>query len=301
MKVTLTFNNMPPIPLTSARYLIGRGDGCDILLPEDDGAVSRRHALLERDSNEDWSIIDLHSSNGTVVNGRKILDKRILIDGDRISVGKSVMTMSVPRQAPTIHAAVHPSSEQNRHPPSMRTEDTILPDVPVNRSPLPKSVSHSQNYLPSQSEDSPYDRHAISKSPLAFPSAQNDHFRNQYPEQHLQNLAGHDVQVNAGLQHSTPSQPVVVTPSSSIKPSDIAMFIGAGLLAISLLSYFAWVQPRLEQNQSAVGLLQRGFELFTKQTTMEQEYQMLVWESRACIVGGLIGGTLLIFGLIKRR
>ena len=48
--------------------------------------VSARHALIERDSAGGYSIIDLDSSNGTFVNGRRIKGKNKLCFGDSISI-----------------------------------------------------------------------------------------------------------------------------------------------------------------------------------------------------------------------
>ncbi len=98
----ITLGGQPPQPLTASRYLIGRGDGCDILLPEADGAVSRRHALMERDAQGGWGVVDLGSQNGTLVNGQRLTDRHALLDGDRIQVGRNVMTLSLPQSQPTV-------------------------------------------------------------------------------------------------------------------------------------------------------------------------------------------------------
>jgi pSer/pThr/pTyr-binding forkhead associated (FHA) protein len=81
------------VPLTAQRYLIGRGEGCEVLLPEDDPAVSRRHALLERDKDGNWSIVDLGSRNGTTINSAPIEDRQVLKDGDAIAIGKSKIVL----------------------------------------------------------------------------------------------------------------------------------------------------------------------------------------------------------------
>ena len=66
---------------------IGRLTECDIVLT--DPNVSRRHAELHREGG-DTVIVDLGSTNGTVVNGTPIRRKR-LADGDEITVGSSVL------------------------------------------------------------------------------------------------------------------------------------------------------------------------------------------------------------------
>ncbi len=73
------------IPLEGDRLSIGRGKSNDVSLP-DDPTVSRRHALLERLA-AGWSISDLNSLNGTLVNGEPLGQARPLYSGDEIEVG----------------------------------------------------------------------------------------------------------------------------------------------------------------------------------------------------------------------
>jgi hypothetical protein len=75
------------VPLASDRVVIGRSRECDIRV--DDGNVSRRHAELGRDAAEGtgWTVVDLGSTNGTEVNGRRIARRTPLEDGDRIAIG----------------------------------------------------------------------------------------------------------------------------------------------------------------------------------------------------------------------
>ncbi|HET9242531.1 MAG TPA: DUF3662 and FHA domain-containing protein [Gaiella sp.] len=82
--VTLTLDGRT-VPLTTDRVVVGRSRECDIRL--DDGNVSRRHAELERGDDSGWSVVDLGSTNGTEVNGRRITRRTPLADGDRIVIG----------------------------------------------------------------------------------------------------------------------------------------------------------------------------------------------------------------------
>lgn len=70
--------------LTPARVLIGRAVNCDIVL--NDLNVSRTHAEIRRESTVAWSVADLGSTNGTLVNGRHIAEV-MLNEGDRITTG----------------------------------------------------------------------------------------------------------------------------------------------------------------------------------------------------------------------
>ena len=60
----------------------------------DDPNVSRRHAELRRSGNGDWQIVDLGSTNGVKVNGRRI-DQVALRDGDRITIGVTDLTFEL--------------------------------------------------------------------------------------------------------------------------------------------------------------------------------------------------------------
>ena len=70
--------------LAPARVLIGRAVNCDIVL--NDLIVSRTHAEIRRESTAAWSVADLGSTNGTLVNGRHIAEV-MLNEGDRITTG----------------------------------------------------------------------------------------------------------------------------------------------------------------------------------------------------------------------
>ena len=50
-----------------------------------DSSVSRNHARIEQ-SGPDWSVTDVGSTNGTIVNGQKI-SRQILRTGDTIQIG----------------------------------------------------------------------------------------------------------------------------------------------------------------------------------------------------------------------
>ena len=75
-------------PIADETALIGREETCDIYLP--DASISRAHARINRDDMGSWSIIDLDSTNGTAVNGRKI-ERSGLNFGDQITVGTTIL------------------------------------------------------------------------------------------------------------------------------------------------------------------------------------------------------------------
>jgi hypothetical protein len=73
--------------LTTGRNVIGRGTEADIRLP--DTGVSRKHVDVVLDGGT-ATAEDLGSTNGTLVNGRRI-SRQALADGDVIRIGHSVL------------------------------------------------------------------------------------------------------------------------------------------------------------------------------------------------------------------
>ena len=72
------------IPLTGDQFLIGRGSDCDLRLHVSE--ISRHHCLLQIQGGE-VTIGDLGSSNGTYVNGTRVLSRIALHTGDEIRLG----------------------------------------------------------------------------------------------------------------------------------------------------------------------------------------------------------------------
>ena len=75
-------------PLQNEKTFIGRQPGNDIVLPDNEKRVSSKHARLDR-AGSSLQITDLGSTNGTLVNGRKIESNSAveLKNGDKISIG----------------------------------------------------------------------------------------------------------------------------------------------------------------------------------------------------------------------
>jgi len=64
---------------------IGRLASNTIMLPEE--RVSRRHALINVQSQQEFWLVDLGSGNGTYLNGRRVVQPTRLRDGDKIEIG----------------------------------------------------------------------------------------------------------------------------------------------------------------------------------------------------------------------
>jgi hypothetical protein len=65
-------------------FSIGRLPECTLALA--DTNVSRRHAEV-RPAGDGWVVVDLDSTNGTNVNGSRVVGEQLLVDGDEIGIG----------------------------------------------------------------------------------------------------------------------------------------------------------------------------------------------------------------------
>ena len=86
---------LPPLMLPdSGRTLlvIGRHPACDLVLS--DPTVSRHHAEL-RWVGEEWLLADLHSTNGTRLNGWRHVDPTLIRPGDRVTFGQATFRVAV--------------------------------------------------------------------------------------------------------------------------------------------------------------------------------------------------------------
>ena len=72
------------VSLNRPRMILGRDSTCDISL---DSHYLSRYQNLFMETKEGWVIIDLNSTNGCYVNGRRVREHR-LKDGDVIGVGQ---------------------------------------------------------------------------------------------------------------------------------------------------------------------------------------------------------------------
>ena len=80
------------LPLPAAGGTIGRSRDCDIVLQ--DAGISRRHAEV-RASSQGWTIVDLGSTNGVLLNGRQVHGVQPLAPGDRLGLGSTEAVFEV--------------------------------------------------------------------------------------------------------------------------------------------------------------------------------------------------------------
>src|SRR5215510_971587 len=128
---------------------IGRVQGNDIVLPK--GNVSKRHARIVLKDGK-FIIVDLKSTNGTYVNGRKITSPLVIKDTDKIYIGDFIITVEEPNGA-SVHAGAGasvpplPSPMPPPAPPDLgdEAEDDLPPSDEV---PAPPAAARAASAPP---------------------------------------------------------------------------------------------------------------------------------------------------------
>ncbi|MDR2971633.1 MAG: FHA domain-containing protein [Bacteroidales bacterium] len=70
------------------KILIGRGDDCDIIVPEEFDDVSRNHASIYKENEK--LVFEEHSSNGSYINDKKVHEtKQFINKKDVIKLGEN--------------------------------------------------------------------------------------------------------------------------------------------------------------------------------------------------------------------
>jgi len=123
---------------------IGRVQGNDIVLPK--GNVSKRHARIVLKDGK-FIIVDLKSTNGTYVNGRKITSPLVVKDSDKIYIGDFIVGVDEAASGDSDGA----SSEVSTTPPGERAAGAAeaRPPRPTEAQPMsPSSLPMTNNGLP---------------------------------------------------------------------------------------------------------------------------------------------------------
>ncbi|HET7573137.1 MAG TPA: DUF3662 and FHA domain-containing protein [Gaiellaceae bacterium] len=80
--------------LDARRAVLGRSRDADVQI--EDPNVSRRHAEIVQEGST-WWVVDLGSTNGTEVNGRRV-QRHQLEDGTRFTIGETTVTFTTERE-----------------------------------------------------------------------------------------------------------------------------------------------------------------------------------------------------------
>jgi len=112
------------VPIAREKLLIGRHSFNDICLR--DHSVSRHHAIVVP-TGPTWVIVDLNSTNGVLINGRKVR-QQVLTSGDEISVGRFILKFE---GGPSAVAAQPPEEEDMRRTVVIQDEDEEISSRPA--------------------------------------------------------------------------------------------------------------------------------------------------------------------------
>lgn len=113
-------------------FVIGRGSECHIR-PKSDW-VSRQHCLL-RVTRGGAIIRDLGSTNGTLVNGVRVVGERKLIDGDHVQLGPLVFEARLEESILTPKAATVKLAGLNDAEPQDAGTTAEVPALPAEKRP----------------------------------------------------------------------------------------------------------------------------------------------------------------------
>lgn len=105
------------VPIRTGKLTIGRSACCSIILRTN--SVSRAHCSVERVGSQ-VSLKDLGSSNGTFVNGERVVEVRELSPGDRIQIGREVLDLVLLEDEPCIPTA---GRDSRRTAPEMKVSE----------------------------------------------------------------------------------------------------------------------------------------------------------------------------------
>lgn len=116
--------NTRVIPLEGPRITLGRSSSADLVFPDDNG-LSRQHLAIENDGSG-WTISDLGSKNGTILNGARVGERTALKSGDRIMAGHLVLIYDGVGTRPSNPVVVFDQKDEEEEESSSSTVITNL-------------------------------------------------------------------------------------------------------------------------------------------------------------------------------
>jgi pSer/pThr/pTyr-binding forkhead associated (FHA) protein len=150
------------LEVVGCRYRVGRGTGCNLVVPDDD--MSREHAEFERR----WDgvfVRDLNSKNGVLYMGERLAAEQRLADGDELRLGQTTFRLEDPedrylRQMEEVAAVAGQAAEGGAGGEAATSGDqagqagrVVLPDThtsinsrrPLTEAALPSPVASPQS------------------------------------------------------------------------------------------------------------------------------------------------------------
>jgi sigma-B regulation protein RsbU (phosphoserine phosphatase) len=138
-------NQIRRVTLDEESYSLGRAHTNQLCYPED-ASLSRNHLLVEKDG-DGWSVSDLGSKNGTLVNGTRITGKHRLNPGDRLTAGQLTMRYIDPEAGSTQSVVFVPGSTTEMAPGAtvMTSLEGLLSSEPTGKPKTQPTTGESQD------------------------------------------------------------------------------------------------------------------------------------------------------------
>jgi len=178
------------LEFNKAEVTIGRIQGNDIILPK--GNVSKRHSRIVL-KDERFVVVDLKSTNGTYVNGRRVTSPLVIKPGDKVYIGDFVLEIemmgavegdsfegrpsSAGRESAPAAFAPEPPSQQLRAPGSQQVR---VPAPTFAQPPMPEPPTGGQSLRPPPARSAPQ-----VTVPLDRPSSMPDYVQPSIPAPRL--------------------------------------------------------------------------------------------------------------------
>lgn len=137
--------------LTQTATVMGRGPNNDIVFA--DPEVSRQHAQIIQETDGQYILKDLGSTNGLFINGRRVSGSTPLNNGDSISLGESiVLVFSLPGEfydeddTPTAEMEIQPQPSVSTYTATATTTPSTYEPQPSTYTPSPAPITGSETY-----------------------------------------------------------------------------------------------------------------------------------------------------------
>lgn len=208
------------IPVGGDLISIGRDPSNDLVLT--DAMVSRRHAIMEL-KDEQYLLRDNNSSNGTLVNGDRIVDDQPLRDGDLIGIGSARILFQAEQQEAGAEASASPApAAKSAEPATVQPIGAVCPSCGVTTGPSDRHCRGCGKQLPEPSQGQVVcgGCKAAVTLPAQFCGNCGDPVRAQdkaWAQKELQGQKQKPPEAPVG-RDSKPTLPVSVTPSKRVGP-----------------------------------------------------------------------------------
>ncbi len=127
-------------PIMKQEVVIGRDSSTDVLI--NDAEISRHHAVIKA-SPEGYIIEDLGSTNGTIINGQRIIGPHILHEGEMINLGEHIALIFEAQEAFDPDATL--ASSKNSYASAYQVSEPVKPpsNAPIPAYPMTSPQKNS--------------------------------------------------------------------------------------------------------------------------------------------------------------